>query len=73
MEAKMKDSTPTADAHLLRWMNQKQAAQYLSLSRSTFRRKVDEGKLPAGKYITEGRLIWDRLALDKVAEASPEA
>lgn len=57
----------------VRWLNQVQAAQYLSLSRTTFRRMVDKGILPPGRCITERRRIWDKLELDEIALTSPDA
>jgi excisionase family DNA binding protein len=43
------------------------AAAYLSMSRSTFLRLVNEGKLPQPIRIG-GIVLWDRLALDLAFE-----
>ena len=41
------------------------AAAYLGISESTFLREVEDGKLPAPKFITEGRKIWLKDHLDR--------
>jgi predicted DNA-binding transcriptional regulator AlpA len=50
-----------------RAMRADQAAAYLSISRSTFLKSVDEGKMPKPIRI-DGITLWDRLALDVAFE-----
>ena len=50
-----------------RAMRANQAAAYLSISRSTFLKWVDEDKMPKAIRI-DGVTLWDRLALDVAFE-----
>lgn len=43
----------------------KQAAQYIGVGRSTFLLLVQEGKLPAGRRISAGCVVWTRETLDQ--------
>lgn len=46
------------------------AAYYLGVSESLFRREVKEGNLPQAKRLA-GRLVWDILDLDATADGLP--
>jgi excisionase family DNA binding protein len=50
-----------------RAMRADRAAAYLSLSRATFLKWVDDGRLPKPKRLG-GVVFWDRLALDAFVE-----
>jgi excisionase family DNA binding protein len=63
MSRKVADRLQDHLAYPPRTMRLDRAAAYLDLSRSTFLRLVDDGKLPKGKKV-RGVVFWDRLALD---------
>jgi predicted DNA-binding transcriptional regulator AlpA len=48
-----------------RGLREEMAADYVGLSKGTFRTEVGAGRAPAPIRITPGRIIWLRDALDK--------
>jgi len=50
-----------------RLMRDQQAAQYLGISRSHFRKLVSAGKLPQPINL-DGAVAWDRLSLDEAVD-----
>ncbi len=48
-----------------------EAARYLGIGRTKFTELVDRGRMPKAKRI-DGRLVWDRLALDMAFADLPE-
>lgn len=47
-----------------RGMSRVAAARYLGIGTTKFDELVRAGKVPKGCQITEGRIVWDRVALD---------
>jgi predicted DNA-binding transcriptional regulator AlpA len=47
-----------------RCMSRTAAARYLSIGTTTFDTLISEGKVPRGRNISVGRVVWDRMALD---------
>jgi predicted DNA-binding transcriptional regulator AlpA len=48
-----------------------EAAQYIGVSQTLFSRMVQRGDMPAAKQLSEGRIAWDRGALDLAFAALP--
>jgi predicted DNA-binding transcriptional regulator AlpA len=51
----------------IRGLNREQAARYVGVSPSKFDGLVSDGRMPKPKRI-DGRVIWDRMALDGAFE-----
>lgn len=51
-----------------RGLRRQEAAEYIGLSASKFDQLVLDGRMPSGKRV-DGRVIWDRLAIDRAFEA----
>ena len=54
-----------------RGLTKNEAAQYIGVSPTLFLRMVKRGDMPAAKQLSEGRIAWDRGALDTAFEALP--
>ena len=52
-----------------RLMGSEEAARYMGISVSLFKSLVKNGSMPQGVKVSEGRIVWDRLALDERADA----
>lgn len=53
-----------------RGLSRIEAAQYIGVGATLFDRLVDDGRMPKPKKV-DGRVIWDRHALDLAFEALP--
>ena len=53
-----------------RWLEEGEAAVYITLSPSNFRQRWQAGEAPAPRELGD-RLIWDRYELDAFIEALP--
>lgn len=53
----------------VRCLSLRQAAAYIGVSQSTFRKMVKSGDVPAPIRITEKRLVWDRKQLDEFIDS----
>lgn len=68
-----KPPTTTTHAGHDRWLTQREALEYLGWkSRSTIRRKLMAGLMPAPVRLPGGTLRWKLSALSQWAEAQPE-
>ncbi|WP_431856634.1 helix-turn-helix transcriptional regulator [Azospirillum sp.] len=58
-----------------RFLSREQAAAYLGVSASTFDEEVTAGIWPPGvrRGAREGRITWDRVALDRAVDNGPFA
>lgn len=65
---------PKADAiaYPPRGLSRDESARYIGISATKFDELVTRGDMPAPKRI-DGRVIWDRLALDMAFNDLPEA
>lgn len=54
-----------------RGLDRAEAAAYVGVGTSLFDRLVGDGRMPAPKRI-DGRLVWDRRALDAAFDALPD-
>jgi len=52
-------------------LNRIEAAQYIGVSPTLFSRMVRRGDMPSPKRLSEGRIAWDRTALDLAFAALP--
>jgi len=52
-------------------LTKNEAAQYIGVSPTLFLRMVKRGAMPLAKQLSEGRIAWDRGALDTAFEALP--
>jgi predicted DNA-binding transcriptional regulator AlpA len=62
---------PDAIAYPPRGLGRLEAARYLGLGPSTFDALVRNGKMPQSRQISDGRVVWDRLALDLYFDSLP--
>lgn len=53
----------------VRCLSLRQAAAYLGVSQSTFRKMVKSGDVPTPIRITEKRLVWDKKQLDEFIDS----
>ncbi len=53
----------------VRCLSLRQAASYIGVSQSTFRKMVKSGDVPTPIRITEKRLVWDRKQLDEFIDS----
>ena len=58
-------------AYLPRGLGRVEAARYLGIGTTKFDELVIGGKIPRGRQITEGRIVWDRVALDLYFDGLP--
>ena len=56
---------------LPRGLNRAQAAEYVGIGSTKFDELVRDGRMPRPKRI-DGRLVWDRIALDAAIDAIGE-
>jgi len=56
--------TPDSLAYPPRCLSRELAARYVGLGTTLFDKLVAEGRLPKSLKISDGRVVWDRLALD---------
>jgi predicted DNA-binding transcriptional regulator AlpA len=52
-------------------LTKNEAAQYIGVSPTLFLRMVKRGVMPLAKQLSEGRIAWDRTALDLAFSALP--
>lgn len=55
-----------------RCMSRIEAARYLGVSPTLFDSLIEKGTIPRAKKISEGRVIWDRVALDMAVNELPD-
>lgn len=55
-----------------RGLSREEAARYVGLGTTKFEEMVADGRMPKPKRI-DGRVVWDRIALDGAFSALPEA
>lgn len=55
-----------------RGLSRVEAATYIGVGTTKFAEMVDDGRMPQPKTI-DGRLVWDRLALDSAFAALPDS
>ena len=51
-----------------RFMHSEEAARYMGIGVTLFKTLVKNGAMPQAIRISEGRIVWDRLALDERAD-----
>lgn len=54
-----------------RLISRETAAAYLSVAPGTFDKMVQEGRMPRGKRVSEGRVAWDVRSLDEAIDLLP--
>jgi predicted DNA-binding transcriptional regulator AlpA len=72
MDAKAQSpSHPLPPSLAPRGLSRTQAAAYVGLSSSKFDQMVAQSRMPKPKRV-DGRVIWDRIALDRAFDALPD-
>jgi predicted DNA-binding transcriptional regulator AlpA len=62
--------SPLPSALAPRGLNRQQSAAYIGIGTTKFDQMVADGRMPRPKRI-DGRVLWDRVALDQAFEALP--
>lgn len=67
----MKRASPLPTGSLPRGLRRPEAAAYVGLGETKFDELVNDGRMPRPKRV-DGRVVWDRRALDAAFDALPD-
>jgi predicted DNA-binding transcriptional regulator AlpA len=67
----MTRATPLPPGSLPRGLRRPEAAAYVGLGETKFDELVKDGRMPRPKRV-DGRVVWDRRALDAAFDALPD-